>query len=49
MMHTSTSARLKEEFMKNYSKDVKITGGDLMNFFLGMQVGAGRPRDALRV
>ena len=37
MMHTSTSTRLKEEFMKKYSKDFKITG-DLMKSFLGMQV-----------
>ncbi len=38
MMHTSTSASLKEEFMKKYSKDFNITGGDLMESFLGMQV-----------
>ena len=41
MMHTSTNARLKEEFMKKYSKDFNITGGDLMKSFLGMQVEQG--------
>jgi hypothetical protein len=30
MMHTSTNARLKEEFMKKYPKDFNITGGDLI-------------------
>ena len=38
MMHTSTSASLKKEFMMKYSKDFNITGGGLMESFLGMQV-----------
>ena len=38
MMHTSTSARLKKEFMMKYSKDFNITGEGLMESFLGMQV-----------
>jgi hypothetical protein len=41
MMHTSTRAKLKAEFMKKYSKDFNITGGDLMKSFLGMQVEQG--------
>ncbi len=41
MMHTSNNARPKEEFMKKYSKDFNITGGDLMKSFLGMQVEQG--------
>ncbi len=50
MMHTSTNARLKEEFMKKYSKDFSITGGDLMKSFLGMQdhcrLSKGTPRSS---
>ena len=38
MMHVPTCERLKKEFMDKYSKDFDITGGGLMETFLGMQV-----------
>ena len=38
MMHISTCDKLKQEFMAKYSKDFDITGGGLMETFLGMQV-----------
>ena len=38
MMHTTTSTKLKDEFLRKYSKDFNITGGGLMKTFLGMEV-----------
>ena len=38
MMHIPTCDKLKQEFMAKYSKDFDITGGGLMETFLGMQV-----------
>ena len=38
MMHTTTSTKLKDEFLRKYSKDFNITGGSLMKTFLGNQV-----------
>jgi hypothetical protein len=42
MMHVPTQASLsdalKQEFMEKYARDFNITGGDLMETFLGMQV-----------
>ena len=38
MMHVPTCDALKQEFMENYTKDFQITGGCLMETFLGMQV-----------
>ena len=38
MMHTTTSTKLKDEFLRKYSKDLNITGGGPMKTFLGMEV-----------
>ncbi len=38
MMHIPTNDALLEEFMDKYSKDFDITGGVLMETFLGMEV-----------
>ncbi len=38
MMHVPTSDALKHEFMEKYTRDFDITGGGLMETFLGMQV-----------
>ena len=38
MMHIPTCDKLKQEFLAKYSKDFDITGGGLMETFLGMQV-----------
>jgi hypothetical protein len=38
MMHIPTCDRLWKEFLDKYTKDFDITGGDLMETFLGMQV-----------
>ncbi len=38
MMHTTTSTKLKDEFLRKYSKDFNITGGGLMKTFLSMDV-----------
>ena len=38
MMHVPTCERLKQEFLEKYTKDFEITGGGLMETFLGMQV-----------
>ena len=38
MMHVPTCDRLKAEFLEKYTKDFDITGGGLMETFLGMQV-----------
>ncbi len=38
MIHTTTSNKLKDEFLRKYSKDFNITGGGLMKTFLGMEV-----------
>jgi hypothetical protein len=38
MMHVPTCDALKQEFMAKYTKDFQITGGGLMETFLGMQV-----------
>jgi hypothetical protein len=61
LMYTTTSTKLKDEFLRKYSKDFNITGGGLMKTFLGMEVEQDnttiklhldhlvRPRDAQRV
>ena len=36
MMHVPTCDRLWKEFLDKYTKDFDITGGDLMETFLGM-------------
>ncbi len=38
MMHVPTCDVHKQEFMAKYTKDFKITGGGLVETFLGMQV-----------
>ncbi len=38
MMHTTASTKLKDEFLRKYSKDFNITGGGLMKTFLGIEV-----------
>jgi hypothetical protein len=38
MMHIPTCDRLKNEFLELYQKDFEITGGGLMETFLGMEV-----------
>ncbi len=38
MMHVTTSDALRDEFMKKYTADFNVTGGDLMETFLGMEV-----------
>jgi hypothetical protein len=38
MMHIPTCDALKQEFMEKYTKDFDITGGGLMETYLGMQV-----------
>ncbi len=38
MMHTRTSTKLKDSFLRKYFKDFKIIGGSLMETFLGMEV-----------
>jgi hypothetical protein len=38
MMHTRTSTKLKDEFLRKYSKDLNITGGCLKKTFVGMEV-----------
>ena len=38
MMHTTTSTKLQDEFLRKYSKDFNITGGGLMKTFLGLEV-----------
>jgi hypothetical protein len=38
MMHVPTCDELKNEFMSKYKKDFDITGGGLMETFLGMEV-----------
>ena len=38
MQHSSTSQRLKNEFMTLYQRDFTVTGGETMETFLGMQV-----------
>ncbi len=38
MMHVPTCDALKQEFMAKYTKDFQITGGGLIETFLGMQV-----------
>ena len=38
MIHVPTCERLKAEFLEKYTKDFDITGGGLMETFLGMQV-----------
>ena len=38
MMHVPTCDELKDEFMEKYKKDFDITGGGLMETFLGMEV-----------
>ncbi len=38
MMHTTTNTKLKDEFMRKFSKDCNIIGGGLVKTFLGMEV-----------
>ena len=38
MMHVPTCDRLRDEFLRLYQKDFEITGGGLMETFLGMEV-----------
>jgi hypothetical protein len=38
MIHVPTCDAVKQEFMAKYTKDFQITGGGLMETFLGMQV-----------
>ena len=38
MRHVPTCDRLRDEFLKLYQKDFEITGGGLMETFLGMEV-----------
>jgi hypothetical protein len=38
MMHVTTSDALRNEFMKKYTADFNVTGGGLMETFLGMEV-----------
>jgi hypothetical protein len=38
MIHTSTSELMMKEFMQSYSKDFEITGGGIMESFLGLEV-----------
>ena len=38
MMHTTTSTKLKDEFLRKYSKDFNIIGGGLVKGFLGREV-----------
>ncbi len=38
MMHISTSEALSKEFMGKYIADFNITGGGIMETFLGMEV-----------
>ncbi len=38
MMHTAANTKLKDELMRRYSKDFKITGSDLMKTFFGMEI-----------
>ncbi len=37
MMHISSCEELRKEFMDKYSKDFQITGGGLMETFLGVE------------
>ena len=37
-MHVPTCDRLCDEFLKLYQKDFEITGGGLMETFLGMEI-----------
>ncbi len=38
MMHVPTCDKLRDEFLELYRKDFEITGGGLMETFLGMEV-----------
>ena len=38
MTHVPTCDKLCDEFLQLYQKDFEITGGDLMEIFLGMEV-----------
>ncbi len=37
-MHAPTCDKLRNEFLELYQKDFEITGGGLMETFLGMEV-----------
>jgi hypothetical protein len=37
-MHTSTSTKLKDDFMLKYSKDFKITRAELVKSLVGMEI-----------
>ena len=47
MMHVPTNNALRQEFMDKYSKDFDITGGSIMESFLGMEVE--QSRNAIRL
>ena len=47
MMHIPTCDRLKNEFLELYKKDFDITGGGLMESFLGMEVE--QPGEVIRL
>ncbi len=49
MMHVPTCDKLKQEFLDKYTKDFDITGGGLMETFLGMQVEQSRKRIRLHL
>ena len=49
MMHVPTCDRLWKEFLGKYTKDFDITGGDLMETFLGMQVEQSKSKKAVRL
>ena len=38
MMHVPTCDKLRDEFLQLYQKDFEITGGGLMETFLGMEI-----------
>jgi hypothetical protein len=49
MIHVPTSDALKKEFMEKYTRDFDITGGGLMETFLGMQVEQSKGRIRLHL
>ena len=49
MMHVPTCDKLKQEFLDKYTKDFDITGGGLMETFLGMQVEQSRKQIRLHL
>ena len=47
MMHVPTCDKLRNEFLELYKKDFEITGGGLMETFLGMLVE--QPGEVIRL